>query len=290
MKCSLDSLEAFVQAAALKSFSAAGRRLGKRQSTISEAVQRLEIDLGVELFDRSQRYPCLTPDGEALLGHAEAILDAHDRMQHLATRLGQGMEPKLTLVLSDSFQGGQYEQVLGDLDRTYPELEFECLIAEHGDVLDLVGEGRATLGIVSAQPHYPPEFGHAPVPRTADFALYVAPQHPLARQADLKLEQLTAHRALSISVVGNVEAPLNPLPLPITRNWSAPDYLMLLEMAVNGFGWVELPCDLADIYAGDKLVRLEIKGWPRSVRVDVVWSRRHQLGLAGQWLLQRLLS
>ncbi|NVL29209.1 LysR family transcriptional regulator, partial [Pseudomonas syringae pv. actinidiae] len=52
MSYSPEALEAFVQIAALGSFSAAARRLGKSQSTISEAISRLEIDLGLELFDR----------------------------------------------------------------------------------------------------------------------------------------------------------------------------------------------------------------------------------------------
>ena len=60
MHLSPESLEAFVQAVSLGSFSAAARKLGKSQSTVSEAIARLEIDLGLELFDRSGRQPQLT--------------------------------------------------------------------------------------------------------------------------------------------------------------------------------------------------------------------------------------
>ncbi|WP_371350738.1 LysR family transcriptional regulator, partial [Salmonella sp. M265] len=49
MHLSPESLEAFVQAVSLGSFSAAARKLGKSQSTVSEAIARLEIDLGLEL-------------------------------------------------------------------------------------------------------------------------------------------------------------------------------------------------------------------------------------------------
>ncbi|MGV8783794.1 helix-turn-helix domain-containing protein, partial [Pseudomonas aeruginosa] len=57
MHLSPESLEAFVQVVSLCSFSAAARKLGKSQSTVSEAIARLEIDLGLELFDRGGRQP-----------------------------------------------------------------------------------------------------------------------------------------------------------------------------------------------------------------------------------------
>ncbi len=46
MQYSPESLQAFAEAACLGSFSAAARKLGKSQSTVSEAIARLEIDLG----------------------------------------------------------------------------------------------------------------------------------------------------------------------------------------------------------------------------------------------------
>ncbi|RML81873.1 Transcriptional regulator, LysR family, partial [Pseudomonas syringae pv. maculicola] len=48
--------------------SAAARRLGKSQSTVSEAISRLEIDLGLALFDRSSKQPVLTDAGRVMLG------------------------------------------------------------------------------------------------------------------------------------------------------------------------------------------------------------------------------
>lgn len=63
MFASPDALVAFVLTAELGSFSAAARQLGKRQSTISEAIANLEIDLGVMLFDRQARLPTLSEAG-----------------------------------------------------------------------------------------------------------------------------------------------------------------------------------------------------------------------------------
>ena len=70
----LQRLQIFRRVAALRSFSAAALELSYTQSSVSEAVATLERELGVTLLDRSSRPVRLTPSGEVVLGHAEALL------------------------------------------------------------------------------------------------------------------------------------------------------------------------------------------------------------------------
>ena len=71
MHYSPEALHAFVEAAALGSFSAAARKLRKSQSTVSTAIANLEADLALTLFDRSARQPVLTAAGRKVLGVGE---------------------------------------------------------------------------------------------------------------------------------------------------------------------------------------------------------------------------
>src|ERR1700687_5103215 len=66
----LDQLRTFIAAAEQGSFSAAGRKLRRAQSVVSQTLANLEGQLGVVLFDRSARYPTLTEGGRALLQNA----------------------------------------------------------------------------------------------------------------------------------------------------------------------------------------------------------------------------
>ena len=75
MKFNLQQLSAFVATVEQGSFSAAGRSLGKAQSAVSTAVANLEVDLAVNLFDRSRREPLLTAAGQALLPQARLVLE-----------------------------------------------------------------------------------------------------------------------------------------------------------------------------------------------------------------------
>ncbi|UUD63530.1 LysR family transcriptional regulator [Pseudomonas seleniipraecipitans] len=290
MNLSPESLQAFAQAAATGSFSAAARRLGKSQSTISEAISRLEIDLNVSLFVRGARQLTLTEAGSSLLSRVQDVLAASDRLLRQAGQLAAGLEPKLTLILSDAYQASQYQARLVELDQRYPDLEFECFFAEHADVLDLVGQGRGHLGLLAAQASYPPELAHASLADCADFGLFVAKGHPLAQLPRVTTEDLLPWRVLRLSTVADQGAELDDLPGSGGRCWSAPDYLLLLEMATLGFGWAALPRQLVTGHGDGRLQELAINGWPKQVPVDVVWSRERPLGPAAAWLLERLLS
>ena len=54
---SLDQLRTFIAAADEGSFSAAGRRLRRAQSVVSQTMANLERQLGVKLFDRRGHLP-----------------------------------------------------------------------------------------------------------------------------------------------------------------------------------------------------------------------------------------
>jgi DNA-binding transcriptional LysR family regulator len=88
---SLDQLRSFVVAVDEGSFSAAARKVRRAQSVVSELVSGLETQIGVALFDRSGRYPKLTPEGTALLADARGIIA--QRRLHESPGEGHGGRP-----------------------------------------------------------------------------------------------------------------------------------------------------------------------------------------------------
>lgn len=278
-------LLAFVQAATQGSFSAAARKLGKSQSTISAAVASLEIDLDVALFDRSSRKPSLTAAGHKLLQHAEEILAATSRLEMTASQLSQGFEPKLTVAVSDTYQSDRFEASLSAFEKRYPDLELECLIAECDDLIALVQSGRAHIAFAEMQPSYPADLESATVDERSEVTLFVSRDHPLATLRQIDKATLQQHRELRLATI------VNPYETRAQgRVWSAPSYLMLLEMAQGGFGWAPLPCWLVERFGASTLQELDARGWPRTVAVDALWSRLYPPGPAGSWLLAKMLE
>lgn len=289
MKPSADTLSAFAEAATLGSFSAAARKLGKSQSTVSTAIANLEIDLGLSLFDRGSRKPTLTEHGRVVLAQVHDILAANDRLTRAALALAGGLETRLIVAWSDMYQSDRFADILITFEKTFPHLEFECLIAEHGDVVDLVQTGRAHIGVVAAQPGYPADVGAALMAEPSDVMLYAAPTHPLAALTDITPEVLAQHRELRLTTYQQPDTD-RPTALFSSGSWSAPSYLMLLELAVLGFGWAAIPRWMVSRFARTTLQPLHARGWPQRVPIDAVWSRQRPLGRAGTWLLQEMLA
>jgi DNA-binding transcriptional LysR family regulator len=60
-------LEVFAAIVEAGGMTAAGQRLGMTQSSVSQSIANLEVQLHVQLLDRSQRSPMLTPLGRKFL-------------------------------------------------------------------------------------------------------------------------------------------------------------------------------------------------------------------------------
>ena len=284
MRYSPESLQAFVTAVQAGSFSAAARQLGKSQSTISAAIANLEMDLGLNLFDRSGHQPQLTPDGHKVLAHVQAILSASDSLDEIAIRLSKHIEPRLSFVLSDMWKAAHYDPLLQAFAQHFPDIEFECLIAEDDDVIDLVQTQRGHMGVIRAQQSYPVSISASRLQVKTEMAVFVAAQHPLAPRLSVTRQQLATVRQLCLNTYKRNERLQTEGVI-----WSAPSYLMLLEMAEQGFGWSILPRWLVAQYGHNLLTELHVSGWPQQIEMDVIWSKQTPPGPAGLWLIDNLL-
>lgn len=281
MKYSPEALTAFALAAELGSFSAAARKLRKSQSTISVAIANLEADIGCSLFDRDGRQPRLNAAGRQVLGVVNTILNANQQLNALSVRLVDNVESLVSMVASDLFLPLLNRELLSRFAERFPDTEFRCGPSEHGDVIVMIQEDFAQLGLTASQPHYPADIAHQRLSSQAAFNLYVSHSHPLAALPGCSNLELSAERQLRLKTYA-------PEPDTSTGNvWSAPDYLTLLEFTRMGLGWAELPDSLVERF-GQELTRLNVRGYPRTVALDVIWSRNNAPGVAGQWLVDQI--
>src|SRR6202021_2078137 len=100
---SLDQLRAFIAAVDEGSFSAGARKLNSAQSPGRETVSNLEEQLGVALFDRSERYPKLTLAGVQLVADARSVVANVDLLKARAKGISRGLESELSAVVDVLF-------------------------------------------------------------------------------------------------------------------------------------------------------------------------------------------
>ncbi|MFF7853133.1 LysR substrate-binding domain-containing protein [Streptomyces sp. NPDC007904] len=153
-------LRTFLSVAQTLSFTQAARRLGLRQSTVSQHVRRLEDATGRQLFTRDTHSVELTEDGEAMLGFARRILDAHEQ----ATRFFTGTRPRgrLRFGASEDFVLTRLPEILERFRHEHPEVDLELTVELSGTLHERLAAGRLDLVLAKRRPRDPRPGAHRP--------------------------------------------------------------------------------------------------------------------------------
>ncbi|MFE5302336.1 LysR substrate-binding domain-containing protein [Streptomyces sp. NPDC056632] len=136
-------LRTFLAVAQTLSFTQAARRLGLRQSTVSQHVRRLEEAIGRPLFVRDTHGVELTEDGEAMLGFARTILEAHERAAAFFT--GTRLRGRLRFGASEDFVTTRLPEILEAFRREHPEVDLELTVELSGTLQARLEAGRLDL-------------------------------------------------------------------------------------------------------------------------------------------------
>ncbi|MBY4677330.1 LysR family transcriptional regulator [Marinobacterium arenosum] len=288
MDFSLEQLQAFRAAAQSGSFSAAARQLGKAQSVVSCAVSNLEIALNIELFDRSGRYPQLTPAGQRLLAEAELILERCSHMLGLARQLSEGLEEKITLAIDDLSDEQQISRVLSRFEQQFPTVQLELLLPMMEDVSRMVLQGRVDIGLVWQQQTQPETLAFR-MAEPVSLVAVAAPDHPLVQAGPIDWEDLKAHRQL-LATPRSASTERDRFRIAADVWWVESHWVML-SMACHKLGWALLPRHIAaEGLADGRLNELQLSFGRNTLEVGVilVWHKQKPIGPATRWLLDHL--
>lgn len=143
-------LRSFVAAAQTLNFTEAAHRLGLRQSTVSQHIQRLEAACGRRLFRRDTHSVRLTTDGEAMVGFARSILDTGERARRFFE--GSQLRGRLRFGASEDVVGSGLPEVLREFVRSHPLVDLELTIGLSGRLHQALDGGEVDLAIVKRRP------------------------------------------------------------------------------------------------------------------------------------------
>src|SRR5882724_10633187 len=153
----LDQFRTFIAAVDEGSFSAAGRKLRRAQSMVSQTLANLEAQLGVKLFDRSARYPRLTEAGRSLLADARTVADNVDEFKTRARAMREGLEPELSVAIDVMYPMEALTRAATHSRKTYPHTPLRLYVEALGGVIKPVLDGTCRIGIIGTLPLVPDE-------------------------------------------------------------------------------------------------------------------------------------
>tara|TARA_R110000868_G_scaffold89055_3_gene248047 strand:- start:352 stop:1215 length:864 start_codon:yes stop_codon:yes gene_type:complete len=151
----IDLLRTFVTIADLGSFTAAGARLGRTQSTISLQVKRLEALVSRILFERTARSVRLTLDGQVLLGSARKILHMNDKV--IAELTEPDVRGRVRLGVPEDFATAHLPDILALFTEAHPLVELEVTCDLTLNLLDRFHAGAFDLVLVKREPAAAPQ-------------------------------------------------------------------------------------------------------------------------------------
>jgi DNA-binding transcriptional LysR family regulator len=288
---SLDQLRVFISAAEEGSFSAAGRKLRRAQSLVSQTVANLESRLNVKLFDRAGKYPRLTAAGQALLHEAKEVVGGMDGFKARARTMAEGLEPELSVVIDVIYPMTALTDAVGFFRKTYPNTALRLHVEALGGVIEAVQDGRCRIGVVGSLPAIPDGFHREPLCEVP-FVSVVAPNHPLAAvRGVVPNSKIAKHVQLVLTdrtalTEGRDFGVLSPL------TWRLADLGAKHAFLRAGFGWGHMPLPMVqdDITEG-RLTKIRIEGFPRRAQVLVmqaVYRKDAPPGPAGRAFINHL--
>jgi DNA-binding transcriptional LysR family regulator len=134
----LRTLTIFVKVGERRSFVRAAAELGMGQSGVSNAINRLEDELGVQLLARTTRSVNLTDDGAAFLQRCRQILADLSEAQQVLGRARSQPTGRLRIDLPSSFGRLKIVPLLGAFRAAYPALKLAVTLTDR--YIDLVEE------------------------------------------------------------------------------------------------------------------------------------------------------
>ena len=287
---SLDQLRTFIAAADEGSFSAAGRRLRRAQSVVSQTLAYLEGQLGVKLFDRSGHLPVLTDQGRALLADARAVAGDVDLLKARAKSLAGGLEPELSAAVDVMFPDAAFTHAVSAFQKEFPAtlLRFDI---ESSAVIEPVLDGRCAIGVVGSWAQLPPQLSHEPL-LTVRVPMVVSPKHPLAsRRGRIPITVLAEHIQISHIDPGDMTQVLAAR-AKYPKIWRLSHLGAKLAFLRAGFGFGGMPLHTiqADLASG-ALVEILAEDAPPGGHVTemtAIYRTDSPPGPAGRWFIDRL--
>jgi DNA-binding transcriptional LysR family regulator len=287
---SLDQLRTFVAAAEAGSFSAAGRKLGRAQSVVSQNLANLEAQLGIQLFDRSGRYPVLTPAGRALLADARAVAEDLAKLKARARGLAGGLEPELSVVVNVLFPTAVLTDAVGAFQQAFPTTALRISVEGMGAVIEPVLERRCSFGIrgplLTDHPDLRAEFLLG-----VRYLMVASPRHPLAgHRGAIPPDVLNEHVQL-VLIDRSRLTDGKDLRVFSHRTWRLSDLGAKHAFLRAALGWGGMPYHVVepDLLSGALVpLALEQAESDAHIKMSAIYRTDAPPGPAGRWLIDRL--
>jgi DNA-binding transcriptional LysR family regulator len=207
MAFSLRQLQYFVAVAENGSVSSAAHTLSISQSTVTEALRELELDLGFRLLDRHARGADLTLKGHHFLRHARKIMaDVADARRALSGGETMALSGRLSVGVTPLVAGYVYSDLSARFRRAFPDVAVEA-VEDAADYLEhlLVG-GELDVAVMVVPPGRRSSALQTETVEVSPYRAWLPLGHPLSAEDRVSMRGLASEPQVLLTVDEIAEA------------------------------------------------------------------------------------
>ena len=284
----INQLEVLVTVARERGFSRAAEVLNRTQPAISQAIRRLEGEIGEKLFDRSSKDGTLTFAGEVLLSYAKQILNLRQNAHQAITEMRNLQHGKVT-ISANEHTVFYLLPVIEEFRKQHPLIKIEVQRGVASRIPKQITAREVELGVISFTPN--DESVRSTMVLSDELVLVVSPKHRFAGQTEVSIKELgseifVAHNAPSPyrqKVIESFEKYKTKLNIAI----ELPSLEAIKRLVARGVGVALIPrlTARAEVTAGI-LAELSVKEMKLERKLNIIYRRNSELSHAARAFLK----
>ena len=278
----LFQLETFLAVAEERSFSRAAARLHRTQPAVSQAVAKLESELGEVLLERSSRDGTLTDAGEVLRDYAIKLLNLRNDAAGALQELRELHRGRLNLAANE-YTCLYLLPLLDEYRRLNPHIKVAVQRALASRIPDDILSHSCEIGVLSFKPDDPQV--QSVVVYRDELTLVAGPRHPLAGAGEVTIRQLGAQNFIAHNIPSpqrqKVIQTFRRHKTPLQMGVELPSLEAIKRFVQMGNGIALVPGLTArQELASGTLVRIRVKELQVERRLRLVFRRQASLSHA----------
>jgi len=272
------ALKTFLAVAQERSFSRAAAKVHRTQPAVSQAIRRLEVDLGEQLFDRSSKSGTLTDAGRVLHNYSQRLVRLAEETESAMREL-RDLQRGRVLIGANEAAVHTLLPLIARFRERFPDLSIDVRRVPARQIAVEVQQGSLDFGALTFRPT---EAGLLEMAiGTDELVLLVHPTHALASRRQVTMEQLATEPV----VAHNDPSPARERVLRLFEQRHIALKMMISLPSLDGIkravelklGVALLPrrCAITEIASG-RLVAVPVAGVSRRRQVMLVCRRANR--------------
>ncbi len=272
----LNELRYAVAVSQMRNFRRAAEKCFVTQPALSLAIQKLEDELGVQLFERSRKEVTLTPIGARIVEQAQRVLEEAARIPEIAKQGRDQLAGKLKLGAIYTVAPYLLPELIPILHRKAPQMPLEVMEGLTAQLDVMLRDGSIDVAII-ALPFDVPNVTTLPLYDEA-FTVVVPTEHAWAKRASIRAEELTTEKVLMLAsghcFSNQVVEACPELRKEGRETLQGNSLETIRNMVASGLGITVLPASAdAPRYRSPLLKVVPFKHPPPSRRIALAWRR-----------------